>query len=554
MTPGERQLSRAEGFDYLIVGAGSAGSVLAARLSLDERVRVLLLEAGTAREPLFSRIPAAFSKLFKSRHDWAFETEPEPELEQRRLFIPRGKLLGGSSAMNAMIYMRGNPADYDGWASLGATGWAYSDVLPFFVRSEDQARGALPCHGVGGPLRVEDLRSVNPLSHAFVEACVELGIPHNEDFNSGSQLGAGIYQVTQKSGVRWSAANAYLFPAMRRPNLEVRRNAHAMQVLFDGDRAVGVGYREGGQLRTAHATTAVIVCAGAIGSPQLLMLSGLGPELELRRLGIAPRVALAGVGQNLQDHPITGIVRQCLQPLSLRDAEGPRALLQYAFARRGMLSSNIAEAGAFVASPDASGPPDIQFHFSPGIFLNHGFERPKLHGFSIGPTLVAPRSRGYLALRSNDPFDRPLIFGNHLHAVEDRRALLWGLELARALASTRAFAAYAGDEFRPGVPPSGAQGMDAFMDAWLRASTELLYHPCGTCRMGQGELSVVDPELRVRGVRGLYVADASVMPVITRGNTHAPTVMIAERLASSLTGSHWAEASGGQFRAIGSAH
>jgi len=531
MMPAEPdRLTRAGGFDYVIVGAGSAGCVLAARLSSHDRVRVLLLEAGTAREPLFARVPAAFSKLFKSRHDWAFETEPEAELEHRRLFMPRGKLLGGSSAINAMIYVRGNPADFDGWESLGATGWSYADVLPFFMRSEDQARGALPLHGVGGPLRVEDLRSVNPLSRAFVEACAELGIRHNDDFNSGSQLGAGIYQVTQKAGARWSAANAYLFPAMRRPNLQVRRDAHAMQVLFEGDRAVGVGYRQGNQQRTVSATTAVIVCAGAIGSPQLLMLSGLGPEAELRRAGVVPRVALAGVGRNLQDHPIAGIYRRCLQPVTLRDAEGPRALLQYAFGRRGMLSSNIAEAGAFVTSPEAGELPDIQYHFSPGLFLKHGFERPKCHGFSIGPTLIAPRSRGHLQLRSSNPFDRPLIFGNHLKEVEDRRALLWGLEFAQALASTHAFSAFAGDEFWPGVPDGGKQSLESY----LRGNAELLYHPCGTCRMGQGEQSVVDPGLRVRGVRGLYVADASVMPVITRGNTHAPTVMIAERLASWL--------------------
>lgn len=523
----------AEGFDYVIVGAGSAGCVLASRLTQDARVRVLLLEAGTAREPLFTRIPAAFSRLFKSRHDWAFETEPERELEQRRLFIPRGKLLGGSSAINAMIYIRGNPADFDGWASLGATGWSYADVLPFFVSSEDQARGALPAHGVGGPLRVEDPRSVNPLSQAFVEACVELGFPRNDDFNSGTQLGAGLYQLTQKSGARWSAANAYLFPAMQRPNLVVERNAHATQIQFEGDRAVGVAYREGSQLRTARATSAVIVCAGAIGAPQLLMLSGIGPEAELQRADIATRVALPGVGQNLQDHPIAGIYRHCLQPLTLRDAEGPWALLQYALTRRGPLSSNIAEAGAFVASPESNGLPDIQFHFSPGIFLNHGFERPNLHGFSIGPTLIAPRSRGQVKLRSNDPFDRPLIFGNHLWAVEDRRALLWGLELSKSLASTRAFAAFAGDEYWPGTPPIGAQGLESYM----RANSELLYHPCGTCSMGTSELSVVDPQLRVRGVSGLYVADASVMPVITRGNTHAATVMIAEHFASSLLSS-----------------
>jgi choline dehydrogenase len=519
-----------EGFDFVIVGAGSAGSVLAARLTQDARVRVLLLEAGSAREPLCARVPAAFSKLFKSRHDWSFETEPEAELDQRRLFVPRGKLLGGSSAMNAMIYIRGNPADYDGWAELGATDWAYADVLPFFVRSEDQARGALPGHGQGGPLRVEDLRSPNPLSHAFVDACAELGMVRNEDFNSGSQQGAGLYQVTQKGGVRWSAANAYLFPAMRRTNLTVRRGAHTLRVMLEGDSATGIEYVQRGVTRTVRATSSVILCAGAIGSPQLLMLSGIGPEHELRSVGILPRVLSAGVGQNLQDHPIAGILRQSVQPVTLRNAEGPRALLEYALFRRGHLSSNIAEAGAFVQSPEAARLPDIQFHFSPGLFLNHGLDRPKLHGYSIGPTLIAPRSRGRLSLRSNRPFDKPLIFGNHLSDASDRKALLWGLELARELAQARAFDAFRGDEYWPDEVPQSPGGLESH----LRRTAELLYHPTGTCRMGQDELSVVDPKLQVRGVRGLHVADASVMPVIPRGNTHAPTVMIAERLASFL--------------------
>ena len=528
--PGQIE-SRFEGFDFVIVGAGSAGSVLAARLTQDARVRVLLLEAGTAREPMSARVPAAFSKLFKSRHDWSFETEPEAQLNQRRLFVPRGKLLGGSSAMNAMIYIRGNPADYDGWAGLGATGWGYANVLPFFVRSEDQARGALPGHGQGGPLRVEDLRSPNPLSHAFVEACAELGMARNDDFNSGSQEGAGLYQVTQKGGVRWSAANAYLFPAMRRANLTVRRGAHTLRVILEGDRATGIEYLERGVTHKVRATSSVVLCAGAIGSPQLLMLSGIGPEPDLRGVGILPQVASAGVGQNLQDHPIAGILRHSVQPITLRNAEGPWALLEYALFRRGLLSSNIAEAGAFIQSPMAGGLPDIQFHFSPGLFLNHGLDRPRIHGFSIGPTLVAPRSRGRLSLRSNRPFDKPLIFGNHLSHPDDRKALLWGLELGRELAQARAFDAFRGDEYWPDEVPQPPCGLEAH----LRRTAELLYHPSGTCRMGKGELSVVDPELRVRGVRGLHVADASVMPVITRGNTHAPTVMIAERLASFLS-------------------
>lgn len=518
-------------FDFVIVGAGSAGSVLAARLSEDRAARVLLLEAGTAREPLFARIPAAFSRLFRTSADWDLRTEPEPELDGRRLFVPRGKLLGGSSAMNAMIYIRGNPADFDGWAAEGAPGWSYAEVLPYFVRSEDQGRGERAGHGVGGPLRIEDLRSPNPLSLAFVEACVEHGMPRNPDFNSGEQLGAGLYQVTQKRGQRVSAARGFLFPALGRPNLSVLAGAHATRVVLDGDRASGVEYVHGAQKHgVARATTLVILAAGAIGSPQLLLLSGIGPEPELRRLGIEPRAVLAGVGTNLQDHPVVPAYRRCTRPITLKNAEGPLAVLQYLLRRTGPLTSNIAEAGAFVASPHGGELPDIQYHFSPGLFLDHGFVRPPFHGYSLGATLIAPKSRGRLTLRSADPFDEPCLFGNHLSHPDDKRALRWGLELARELGGARAFDEFRGDEYWPNDErPAGGR-----LDAYLRRNTELLYHPCGTCRMGDDELAVVDAKLRVRGIAGLAVADASVMPTITRGNTHAPTVMIAERLAAFL--------------------
>src|SRR5260370_33523778 len=294
---------RAE-FDFIVVGAGSAGCVLAARLSARPDVRVLLIEAGTAREPFASRVPAAFSKLFKTEHDWAYFTEPEAALGGRKLYIPRGKLLGGSSAMNAMIYIRGNPLDYDGWAAGGAEGWGYADVLPFFERCEDQARGKLPGHGVGGPLRVEDLACKNPLSAAFIDACVEAGIERNADFNGGKQDGAGFYQVTQRSGARWSAANAYLFPALDRHNLVAIRGAHALRVAFDGDRATGVEYAHGGANITARARREIILAAGAIGTAQLLMLSGVGPADELAKLGVSVVANPPGVGKNLQDHPV----------------------------------------------------------------------------------------------------------------------------------------------------------------------------------------------------------------------------------------------------------
>ncbi len=517
-------------YDFVIVGAGSAGCVLAARLTEDRTTRVLLLEAGVGKEPLAARIPAAFSKLFKTRHDWAYQSEPKPALLGRRLYIPRGKLLGGSSAMNAMIYIRGNPLDYDRWAAAGADGWSYADVLPFFERSEDQGRGALPGHGVGGPMRVEDGRYRNPLSAAFVEACGQVGIPYNEDFNSGRQDGAGYYQVTQKAGRRWSAANAYLFPAIGRPNLTVVRGAHVTRIVFDQQKAIGVEYLKDNRRLLARARRESILAAGAIGSPQLLLLSGVGPADALSSFGIRAVVELDGVGKNLQDHPAIGIALECTKPISLRIAEAPMAYLEYAARRTGPLCSNIAEAGAFVRSYSTAEAPDIQFHFAPAYYVDHGFVRPPGHGFTIGPTLVAPSSRGRLTLRSAQPFAPPLICGNHLSEARDMKALLAGIKLAREIAAAAAFGPYRGAEYLPGASAKSDQDLENH----IRSMVELLYHPCGTCKMGKDDEAVVDPELRVRGVSGLRVADASVMPTITRGNTNAPTIMIAERLAAWL--------------------
>lgn len=516
-------------FDFIIVGAGSAGCTLSARLTEDAGTRVLLLEAGRAREPLAVRVPAAFSRLFKSRLDWAYETEPEPALGGRRLYMPRGKLLGGSSAINAMIYIRGNPLDYAEWVASGADGWSYDEVLPFFLCSEDQARGASPEHGVGGPLRIEDPRHPNPLSEAFVAACVQRGIPENADFNGPVQAGAGLYQLNQKGGRRWSTANAFLFPALERENLTLGRGAHVVAVRIEAGRARGVDYVSNGQARSAHASE-VILCAGAIGSPQLLMLSGVGPAPELRRLGIPISQDLPGVGANLQDHPIVGVAQRCRLAISLRNAASLGAVLQYALSRSGPLTSNVAEAGAFVRSPGAGAAPDIQFHFAPAYFIDNGFVRPPGHGFSIGPTLVAPRSRGRLTLASSDPLAAPLIFGNHLSEPADVAALRWGVELARELAAAPAFDPYRGEEYWPGSQVSSP----AALEQHVRDTVTLLYHPVGTCRMGKDVLSVVDPELRVHGIAGLRVADASVMPSIIRGNTQAPTIMIAERLAAWL--------------------
>jgi choline dehydrogenase len=521
-------------FDFVIVGAGSAGCVLAGRLSENPKTRVLVLEAGTASRPFASRVPAAFSKMFKTRHDWAFFTEPERELGGRRLYVPRGKLLGGSSAMNAMIYIRGNPLDYDDWAASGADGWGYAEVLPFFERAEDQARGKLPGHGVGGPLRVEDLVCKNPLSSAFIDACAEVGIAKNDDFNGGTQDGAGFYQVTQKGGSRWSAADAWLLPALGRPNLTALRGAHATRVQFERGRAIGVEYVRAGQKSVARAAREVILAAGAIGSPQLLLVSGVGPADDLGRLGIPVVADVPGVGQNLMDHPIVGVAYACKEPISLLNAEGFGALARYMFAKSGPLTSNVAEAGAFVRSSPSLPAPDLQYHFAPAFFVEHGFVKPPGHGFSLGPALVTPKSRGRLTLASADPFAPPRIEGRHLSEGADMKALVEGLRLARRILGAAAFDRYRGAEFLPGEQAKA----DADLEAHIRATTELLYHPAGTCRMGKDATSVVDPVLRVHKVEGLRVADASVMPVVTRGNTNAPTLMIAERLAAWLGAQH----------------
>jgi choline dehydrogenase len=517
-------------YDYVIVGAGSAGCTIAARLSEDPKVRVLLLEAGTAKEPMLARIPAGFSKLFRTRHDWAYETEPEPELAGRRLFIPRGKMLGGSSALNAMIYIRGNRADYDAWAAGGARGWSYADVLPFFLKSEDQARGQLPEHAVGGELRVEDLRTVNPMSHAFVMACEQAGIRRNADFNSGTQDGAGLYQVTQRSGRRWSAANAFLFPALSRSNLTALRGAAAVRIVFEKERARAVEYIEQGKLKKASARREVVIAAGAIASPQLLQLSGVGPADELLRLGIPIVAKSEGVGANLQDHPIVGILYDSKLPVSLTRGESVAGFVEYFARRTGDLTSNIAEAGAFVRSDPALAAPDLQYHFGPVYHVDHGFVRPPGHGFTLGPTLVTPLSRGRVMIRGADPSAPPRIYGNFLSQPSEIKALIFGMKLARDIAAQRAFDPYRGAEFMPG----GAMKTDAQLETFVRAKTEVLYHPVGTCKMGDDDDAVVDAELRVRGVAGLRVADASIMPTVIRGNTNAPTIMIGERCAAWL--------------------
>ncbi|MGY1601786.1 GMC family oxidoreductase [Geodermatophilus sp. SYSU D00815] len=519
--------------DVVVVGAGSAGSTLAGRLSEDPSLRVLLLEAGGSDDVLEVRIPAALYKLWRTRRDWNYTTEPQPGLGGRRLFWPRGKMLGGSSSFNAMIYIRGAAADYDEWAKLtGDDSWSYDHVLPLFTRTEDNARGASEHHGVGGPLRVEDLRSPHRWSRAVVQAAVAAGYPRNDDFNGATQEGVGFYQVTQRRGRRWSAADAYLKPALDRPNLTVLTGAQATRVLVEGGRATGVEYRRGGALHTARAAAEVVLAGGAVNSPQLLLLSGIGPADHLREVGVDVVHDLPGVGQGLQDHPLVPVIWHVRSGRSLFRAESPAGYAQWFGARRGPLTSNLAEAGLFTRSRDDLAEPDLQYHFLPVKFWRQAEVDPDVDAFTAATVLVRVHSRGSVRLRSADPTWAPAIDAGYLTDERDLDALVAGVEKARELASAAPLASVLAEEWSPGGTVSGR----AALRSKVRETLESLYHPVSSCRMGVDDLAVVDPRLRVHGLEGLRVVDASVMPTLVRGNTNAPTIMIAERAADLIRG------------------
>jgi len=531
-------------FDYVIVGGGSGGCVLAARLSEDPAVRVALLEAGGANSSVLDRVPtgAALHIINRNARNWAFATTSQHGLGGRIGYQPRGRGLGGSSTINAMVYLRGQRDDYDDWARDGATGWAWRDVLPYFVKAEHNERtAASDCdwHGRGGPLNVADLRSPNPFSALFIQAGMQAGLPRNDDFAGETQEGVGYYQVTQKNGERWSVARAYLDPARGRSNLHIETNAFATRILFEGRRAVGVEFDQGGQRRTLRVRREVLLAAGALQSPQLLMVSGIGPAAALQRMDIRVLADLP-VGANLQDHLDIIINRRVastdllgLSPVGAWKLL--RAIGQWRRERRGLLTSNFAEAGAFVRTLPELARPDVQLHFVIGMVDNHNRTMHWGHGMSCHSCALRPKSRGTLQLASPDARDAPLIDPGFLSDESDLEIMVRGFKLVRRIFAQPAFAPFGGGD-RSRELHFGDVHSDDEIRAAIRSRADTIYHPVGTCRMGSDARAVVDPELRVRGVQGLRVVDASVMPTLLSGNTKSPVVMIAERASHLIRG------------------
>jgi len=521
-------------FDYIIAGAGSAGCVLANRLSADPNIRVLLLEAGPRDWNPFIHMPAGLSRLVNFRSiNWGYETEPEPALNNRRLYWPRGRVLGGSSSINAMCYSRGHRADYDAWAVAGNPGWHWDAVLPYFMKSQDQGRGASELHGTGGPLSVEDLGHVNPLSEVFIQAADQAGFGRNDDFNGSSQRGFGLYQVTQKNGRRCSASVAYLRPIRNRSNLTVRTGAQVLGLTFSGNRATGVTYRRRGMVRTVRAGREVLVSGGAINSPQLLMLSGIGPAAELEARGISVVADSPEVGANLQDHLDICTLTRCSQPVTYDQISELKVGLEYYLHNRGPGTSNIAEAGGFlVSSRKGERRPDIQMHFVPALLDDHGRNRLPGDGYTLHACPLRPKSRGRIRLKSADPRQPPAIHANYLSDPYDVDMMVECVRIAREILGQPAFKPFRGHEILPGAEHHDRKSILEF----IRTKAETIYHPVGTCRMGSDNTAVVDPELRVRGVEGLRVIDASIMPTLVSGNTNAPTIMIAEKAADMILG------------------
>lgn len=512
-------------YDYIIVGAGSAGCVLAARLTEDPDVKVCLVEAGPADTADNIHIPVAFGKLFRTHLDWDYATHEERFLGRRRIYLPRGRVLGGTSSINTMVYIRGNRIDFDGW---NQPGWSYDELLPYFKLSEDNERGVSVYHGVGGPLAVSEGRSKNPMSAAFVEAGAQAGYPVNDDFNGASQEGFGFFQLTQRDGRRASSATAFLHPAMSRPNLTVETDVQVHRVLIEKGRATGVVGARLGETMTLHANREVILSAGAYNSPQLLMLSGVGPAGLLGALGIPVVLDQPQVGQNLQDHALVPLVYIHSIPISLLAANQPQYLEQFLSEGRGPLTANGPESGGFVRTRSDLPAPDVEFLGAPVMFADSGLGTPTHHSFSFGPSMLTPRSRGSVMLASDDPTAKPKISHNYFAEESDLDDAVIATRIGLDIARQQALKPYTEGQFEPPASES-----DKDLRDYIRHYAHSIFHPAGTCAMG----TVVDAELRVQGVEGLRVVDASVMPTLIRGNPNAPTIAIAERAAAFISGS-----------------
>jgi len=528
-----------ETFDYIVAGAGSAGCVIAARLSENPKHRVLLLEAGPKDTSPWIHMPMGYAKLFAHpKLNWMYESEPEPELQNRTMYQPRGKVLGGTSSINGMVYMRGNPADYDEWRQRGCTGWDWDSILPYFKKAEDQERGPSEVHGVGGPLRVSEHPVRWKLAEHFVDAAIEAGLPANGDFNSGHQDGAGHFQCTMKAARRWSTAAAYLGQAKNPANLTIETEALATKVLVEEGRATGVAYRQRGAMREARTRGEVIVCGGVFNSPQLLQLSGIGPGELLQKHGIPVVADRAGVGNELQDHFYVRLAYRCTQPITLNDVGNSfvrrtAAGIQYFLFHSGPLASNGICAGGFAKSDERLSRPDIQLNFSTWSFQardNRGVRPHPFPGFSVSAVHLRPDARGHVRIKSPDPAAPPSILFNFLKTPYDLDALTAGMKLVRKITQQPAIAPLVAEEILPGA----SVRTDKDFEAAIRANGISNLHPVGTCRMGPDAAAVCDIRLRVNGVGHLRVVDASIMPAVPAGNTNAPTIMIAEKAADMI--------------------